>query len=95
MVPREHGRWGDRVGALLLCGVGEGLEADLVAEGFELADHARLGFGGDTSSEVVGAGITVEVAVGEHVPGRHEYGMLHGNNSSIRRAPVMRSSREP
>lgn len=63
----------------LLRGVGEGLEADSVAEGLELADRACLGFGGDTSSEVVGAGVTVEVAVGEHVPGRDEYGMLHGN----------------
>ena len=43
-----------------------------------MADRACFGLGGDTAGEVVDDGITLELAVGEHVPARDEYGMLHG-----------------
>jgi hypothetical protein len=65
LVPREACCGGVRVGAGLLCGVGDGLEADSVAEGFELADRACLGLGGDTPGEVdPGGGHAVENAPG-------------------------------
>lgn len=59
--------------------VSEGLEADAVAEGFEVADRACFGLREDTAGEVVGAGITLELGVGEHLPVRDEYGVLHGD----------------
>jgi hypothetical protein len=44
-----------------------------------VADRACFGRREDTAGEVVGAGITLELGVGEHVPARDEYGMLHGD----------------
>jgi hypothetical protein len=42
-------------------------EADLVAEGFELADGPALGLVWIAPEVVVGAGVGVDLAVGEHV----------------------------
>jgi len=54
-------------------GGGQGLHVDVEAEGFELGDGAGLGLGWLSSGVVVGAGIAVEITVGEHVPGGDEH----------------------
>ena len=51
-------------------------DGDVVAEGFELADGAGPGLGRVAPGEVVGAEVAVELAGGEHVPGRDEYGVF-------------------
>lgn len=48
------------------------LEDDLVAQGLELSDRAGLSFGWCLPGEVVGSGVFVEFAGGEHVPGSGE-----------------------
>ena len=47
--------------ALVLGGVGAGLECDVVSEGLELFDGSGFGFCGVVSGVVVGAGVLVEV----------------------------------
>ncbi|KUO23177.1 hypothetical protein AVO46_18710 [Vibrio cholerae] len=43
----------------------QGLEGDLVAQGFELSDCAGFCLGGCALREVVGSGVAVEFAGGE------------------------------
>lgn len=55
----------------------------------ELADRARLDLGGLAGNEVAGAGIGVEVTASEHVPGRDERCVFHGDQR-LHRAPAGR-----
>src|SRR5271163_198988 len=76
--------------------IGERLEGDAVAEGLELFDRAGLGLGWDVSGEVVGAGVAVEGAVGEHVPPRDQHRVLNGDErfhrpAAVGDAPVLRA----
>lgn len=65
-----------------LGGIGERFEGDAVAEGLELFDRScfcrcRLACG-----VVVGAGVAVEVAVGEQVPGGDDHGVFGGDDGA-------------
>ena len=70
-----------------LSGVLQGFEDDLVAQGFELSDRAGFGFGRCLPGEVVGSGVFVEFAGGEHVPGRGEHGVFDPYECFHRSAP--------
>src|SRR5688572_13967832 len=75
--------------------VSQGLQGDLVAECFELSDGTCLGFGGNTSREIVRPRFAIEFAVGEHMPGGDDHGVFDGYQGSHRTtssgdAPVLR-----
>ena len=70
---------------LVLSGLDEWFEGDAVAEGFELADRSGLRLAG-RAGVVVGAGVAVEVAVGEHVPGGDEHRVFDGDKGFHRAA---------
>ncbi len=86
MVVTHRGISGVGEPCVWLCGVGEGLQGDPVAEGFELSDRACPYLGGYMPAEVVGAGIAVEVAGAQHVPGGDEHRRFDGDKGFQRAA---------
>ena len=70
-----------------LGGFGEWFEGDAVAQGVELADCSGFGGGGLACGVVVGAGVAVELAVGEQVPGGDDHGVFDGDNGAHGSAP--------
>ena len=70
-----------------LCCICQWRDSHGVAEGFELADGAGLGFRGLALRLVFRAEFAVERTVGEHVPRGDDEGMLDGDESAHRSAP--------
>ena len=72
---------GDRRGGEL-GGIGKWLQGDAVAEGLKLFDRSCFGGVRSVRGVVVGAGVAVEVTVGEQVPGGDDHGVFDGDDGA-------------